>query len=42
VKSGLWHGVLPGLTVFVGRTQRVLVSIPRIRNLVSTGGRLAD
>jgi hypothetical protein len=31
-----------GVTVFAGRTQRVLVSVPRIRDLVSIRGRLAE
>ena len=31
-----------GVTVFAGRTQRVVVSIPRIRDMVSTRGRLLD
>ena len=36
------HADAFGVTVFAGRTQRVLVSIPRIRDMLSTRGRLAD
>jgi hypothetical protein len=36
------HAAAFGVTVFAGRTQRVLVSIPRIRDMLSTRGRLAD
>ena len=36
------HADAFGVTVFAGRTQRVLVSVPRIRDMVSTRGRLID
>ena len=36
------HADAFGVTVFAGRTQRVLVSVPRIQDMVSTRGRLMD
>jgi hypothetical protein len=36
------HADAFGVTVFAGRTQRVLVSVPRIRDMVSNRGRLID
>jgi hypothetical protein len=36
------HADAFGVTVFAGRTQRVLVSVPRIRDMVSTRARFVD
>jgi hypothetical protein len=41
-KHARGHADAFGVTVFAGRTQRVVVSIPRIRDMVSTRGRLMD